>query len=131
MRIHLNHHSGEPIYTQIVEAIKYAVAAGQVASDSRLPSIRALADQLKINARTVVKAYEELEHAGVVVMRQGQGVFIAESQAAPASVRQQTITAMVRRLLAEAARLGATPEEVQAIVQTESQKMEAAHDSRH
>lgn len=124
MRIHLNHHSGEPIYAQIVEAIKYAVAAGQMAPDSRLPSIRALADALKINARTVVKAYEELEHAGVVVMRQGQGVFIAENHAAPASVRTQAITDLVRRLLAEAARLGASPEEVQAIVQAESHKME-------
>lgn len=130
MRIHLNHHSGEPIYAQIVEAIKYGVAAGQLAPDSRLPSIRALADELKINARTVVKAYEELEHAGVVVMRQGQGVFVAESQAAPASVRNQAITELVRRLLAEAARLGASPEEVQAIVQAELQKMESAHDDR-
>jgi GntR family transcriptional regulator len=130
MRIHLNHHSGEPIYAQIVEAIKYAVAAGQMAPDSRLPSIRALADELKINARTVVKAYEELEHAGVVVMRQGQGVFIAESQTAPAAVRNQAITDLVRRLLAEAARLGASPEEVQAIVQAELQKMESAHDPR-
>ncbi len=130
MRIHLNHHSGEPIYAQIVEAVKYAVAAGRLAPDARLPSIRALADDLKINPRTVVKAYEELEHAGVVVMRQGQGVFIAESPAAPASVRQQAITGLVRRLLAEAARLGASPDEVQSILQAESQKMESPHDLR-
>src|SRR5213075_2373893 len=110
MRIQLNYHSGEPIYAQIVEAIKYAVAAGQLEPAGKLPSIRGLADELKINARTVVKAYEELEHAGVVVMRQGQGVFIAESQAAPATVWQQAIREMVRRLLAEAARLGASAE---------------------
>ena len=131
MRIHLNHHSGEAIYAQIVEAIKYAVAAGQMAPHTQLPSIRTLADELKINARTVVKAYEELEHAGVVVMRQGQGVFIAENHGAPASVRQQAITELVRRLLAEAVRLGASPEEVQAIVQAESHKMEGDHDPRN
>jgi len=125
MRIQLNYHSGEPIYAQIVEAIKYAVAAGQLGPAAKLPSIRGLADELKINARTVVKAYEELEHAGVVVMRQGQGVFIAESQAAPAAVRQQAIREIVRRLLAEAARLGATAEEVEAILQAEAQKMES------
>ena len=130
MRIHLNHHSGEPIYAQIVESIKYAVAAGQLAPDSKLPSIRTLADDLKINARTVVKAYEELEHAGVVVMRHGQGVFVAENRAAPAAVRNQTIADLVRRLLAEAARLGATPDDVQAIVQAELQKMESTHDPR-
>lgn len=125
MRIYLNHHSGEPIYTQIVEAIKYAVAAGQLAPDSRLPSIRALSDELKINARTVVKAYEELEHAGVVIMRHGQGVFIAENRAAPAAVRREAMAALVRRLLAEAARLGASPDEVEAIFHAELQKMES------
>ncbi|MHC4714852.1 MAG: GntR family transcriptional regulator, partial [Planctomycetota bacterium] len=73
MYIRLDHSSGEPFYRQIVEQVKYAVAAARVVPGDRLPSIRGLAGRLKINPRTVVKAYEELAHAGLVVMRQGQG----------------------------------------------------------
>lgn len=65
MHLQLNHQSGEPIYRQIVEQVKYAVAAGDLAPGARLPSIRELAGQLKINPRTVVKAYEELRAAGL------------------------------------------------------------------
>ena len=126
MYLYLDHRSGEPIYRQIVEAIKYKVAAGQLAADEKLPSIRGLADELKINSRTVVKAYEELQHAGLVVMRQGQGVFVAANHGVtPESVRQKAIGQMARRMLAEAFRLGADRDEVLKIIQSEAGKMGA------
>ena len=125
MYLHLDHHSGEAIYRQIVEAIKYKAASGQLAVDERLPSIRTLAEELKINPRTVVKAYEELQHAGLVVMRQGQGVFVAANQGAtPQSVRRKAIGDMARRMLAEAFRLGAEKDEVLKIIESEARKME-------
>ncbi len=124
MYLYLDYRSGEPIYRQIVEAIKYKVASGRLAADERLPSIRALAEELKINSRTVVRAYEELEHAGLVVMRQGQGVFVAANHAAASeSVRHKAIANMARRTLAEAFRLGADKEEVLNIIQSEADKM--------
>ncbi len=124
MYLYLDYRSGEPIYRQIVEAIKYKVASGRLAADERLPSIRALAEELKINSRTVVRAYEELEHAGLVVMRQGQGVFVAANHAAASeSVRHKAIADMARRTLAEAFRLGADKEEVLNIIQSEADKM--------
>jgi len=126
MYLHLDHHSGEPIYRQIVEAIKYKVASGQLALDERLPSIRTLAEELKINPRTVVKAYEELQHAGLVVMRHGQGVFVAANQGVtPQSVRQKAISDMARRMLAEAFRLGAGKAEVLKTIESEANKMES------
>ena len=131
MRLHLDHHSGEPIYRQIVEAVKYKVACGQLAPDERLPSIRALADDLKINPRTVVKAYEELQHAGLVVMRHGQGVFVADGGAAPHAVRQKAIAEMARRMLAEAFRLGADKGEVLRIIELQASKMEPDHERPH
>jgi len=125
MYLHLDHHSGEPIYRQIVEAIKYQVASGRLAQEDRLPSIRALAEELKINPRTVVKAYEELQHAGLVVMRHGQGVFVSVNHGAtPQSVRQKAIADMARRMLAEASRLGAPKAEVLRIIESEANKME-------
>ena len=75
MQIHLDHHSGEPIYRQIVEAIKFDVARGKLSAGDRLPSIRQLANELGINMRTVVKAYEELVHAGLAVIPGGQHAF--------------------------------------------------------
>ena len=125
MYLHLDHHSGEPIYRQIVEAIKYKVACGQLAEGDQLPSIRALSSELKINPRTVVKAYEELRHAGLVVMRQGRGVFVhAQRNNLPAAVRRKTIEEMVQRLLVEASQLGMDDEEVLEIVSKVARKME-------
>lgn len=125
MHFHLDHHSGEPIYRQIVEAVKYRVASGQLAEDERLPSIRTLAEELKINPRTVVKAYEELEHAGLVVMKHGQGVYVASNHGStPTAVRRSTIAEMARRMLAETFRLGAGKQEVLDIIQAEADRME-------
>lgn len=124
MVIRLDHHSGEPIYRQIVEAIKYKVAAGELAAGEQLPSIRVLAEQLGINPRTVVKSYEELEHAGVVIMRQGQGVYVGgRGEATPARVRREALGQLARRLLAEGARLGSDPEEVLDIVRAEAAQL--------
>ena len=123
--LRLDPHSGEPIYQQVVEQIKYRVACGQLDAGAQLPSIRTLADQLKVNPRTVVKAYEELEHAGLVVTKQGQGVFVsARRDVVPTSARRRTIAEMARRLLAEAARMGAEAGEVMAIIKAEAEEME-------
>ncbi len=117
MYFRLDHQSGEPIYRQIVEQIKFKTASGQLKTGERLPSIREMAKDLKINPRTVVKAYEELQAAGLVVRRQGQGVFITDSQATlPTRVRHKAIEDLARRLLAEAARMGADGQEVQEIL---------------
>ena len=125
MYLHLNHSSGEPVYRQIVEAVKYMIASRQLALDDKLPSIRNLADDLKINPRTVVKAYEELQHAGLVVMKQGQGVFVASNHGVtPQTVRRKAIAQAARRMLAEAFRMGADKDEVLDVIKSEADKME-------
>ena len=126
MHLRLDHSSGEPIYRQIVEQIKYTIAAGRLNGNDKLPSIRALASQLKINPRTVVKAYEELSHANLVVMRQGQGVFVIDRRDSTAkSVRRKVITKLVRRLLSEASRMGAGSEEVAEVLRDVASEMES------
>ena len=131
MRIHLDHHSGEPIYRQIVEAIKYEVARGKLTEGDRLPSIRELANSLGINMRTVVKAYEELCHAGLAVMQQGRGVFITAPQGVLSSARRRgVLTDLVQRLLAEAKRLGATAEEVKLVLQKVADEMENSNERK-
>ena len=124
MHLHINHHSGEPIYRQIVETIKFRIASGELAEGTRLPSIRELAGQLQVNMRTVGKAYQGLEQAGLVVMQHGRGVFVTSPQAMlPTRQRRNLLLEHARRLLAEAARLGATPEEVIEIIESATQKM--------
>src|SRR4051812_1245087 len=132
MQIHLDHHSGEPIYRQIVEAIKFEVARGKFSEGDKLPSIRELANTLGINMRTVVKAYEELCHAGLAVMQQGRGVFITAPQGTlPVARRRDVLVDLVQRLLAEAQRLGATPAEVQSILQQVAEEMGKSHEPGH
>ena len=102
------------------------VAVGKIKPGQRLPSIRELAKQLKINPRTVVKAYEEIRSAGLAVMRQGQGVFITENQATvPAKSRHKAIEDMARRMFAEAMRIGADKQEVVNIVKETAKNMKA------
>jgi GntR family transcriptional regulator len=75
MFFELSFKSGKPTYLQIVEQVKLALATGALRSGEQLPSIRALAEQLRINRNTVSKAYGELEHEGIVALEQGRGVF--------------------------------------------------------
>src|SRR5687767_8598788 len=69
---------GVPIYLQLMEQVKHAVETGALRPGEQLPGIRPLAEELVINPNTVAKAYRELEHEGVIELRQGAGAFVAE-----------------------------------------------------
>ncbi len=115
MQLSLDAYSGEPIWRQIVEQVKFRIASGELGSGEKLPSIRGLGNSLSINPRTVVRAYEELSHLGLVVMRQGQGVFVRNGdgrERVSEEARQRTLIDLSRRLLAEGARMGATAEDM-------------------
>ena len=71
--------SGVPIYLQLIEQVKHAIATGALRGGEQLPGIRRVAEELVINPNTVAKAYRELEHDGVIELRQGSGAFVAES----------------------------------------------------
>ena len=81
MLIQLNFKSGMPVYLQVVEQIKAAAASGALRVGDPLPSIRPLAEQLRINRNTVAKAYAELEAEGVIETVAGKGCFLKASQA--------------------------------------------------
>src|SRR6185503_20665646 len=79
MVIQLNFKSGKPVYLQVVDQIKSAAASGALRAGEPLPSIRPLAEQLRINRNTVAKAYAELENQGVIESLAGKGCFITEN----------------------------------------------------
>ena len=76
MRIHLNFKSGKPVYLQVVDQVKSAAASGAIRSGEPLPSIRPLAEELRLNRNTVAKAYAELESQGVIETIAGKGCFL-------------------------------------------------------
>jgi len=76
MRLQLNFKSGKPVYLQIVDQVRAAVAAGSIRAGEPLPSIRPLAEELRVNRNTVAKAYTELENQGVIETAAGKGCFV-------------------------------------------------------
>ena len=77
--VRLDHHSGVPIYRQIITQILYGIARGDLASGVQLPTVRQLAVDLSVNPNTVIKAYKELEIRGNLETQQGTGTFIRDS----------------------------------------------------
>jgi GntR family transcriptional regulator len=107
IRILLSDASGVPFYRQIVDQIAQFIRSGQLPPSAQLPSVRDLAGQLLVSLITVRRAYADLEAAGLIVRRQGQGTFVAE-QVETAS-REQALTearALLSDALAQARRLG-------------------------
>lgn len=101
MRIDTKSHI--PIYLQIAEGIRAAVAAGVYRPGEGLPSLRALAIDIQVNPNTVQRAYDELEREGLVFSRRGKGLFVAEQGTASARTRAQND---VRRVFEEGIRAG-------------------------
>ena len=79
MLIQLNFKSGKPVYLQVVDQIKAATASGALRPGEPLPSIRPLAEQLRLNRNTVAKTYAELESQGIIQSTAGKGCFVAEN----------------------------------------------------
>src|SRR5687768_713112 len=106
MELHLSPHDGVPIYLQIVNQIKYLVAAGRLAPGEELPPIRVLAERLLINPNTVARAYRELETAGVVTKRRTAGTYVSDA-GSPLARREKLriLTERIDALLAEASQL--------------------------
>ncbi len=80
MVIQLNFKSGKPVYLQVVDQVKAAAASGALRAGEPLPSIRPLAEQLRVNRNTIAKAYTELEGQGVIETVAGRGCFLKENQ---------------------------------------------------
>ena len=69
------------MYLQLIEQVRHAIEVGALRAGDQLPGIRKVAEDLVMNPNTVAKAYREMEHAGLVILRHGAGAFVAEDQA--------------------------------------------------
>src|ERR1700689_4648652 len=97
--------SGVPVYLQLIEQVKHAVETGALREGDQLPTIRRVAEDLIMNPNTVVRAYRELEHEGVLELKHGSGAFIKESAGGRARVMRKA-QAIVQSALERLAPLG-------------------------
>ena len=105
--------SGVPFYRQIIDQIRYGVAAGSLNVGEQLPTVRALAVELKVNLNTVSKAYRELEIQNVLQTQQGTGTFIGSINVQISDEeRQSKLTNICEEFLSIAASYGFSIEEM-------------------
>jgi len=112
--------SGIPVYLQLVEQVKHAIATGRLAPGAQLPGVRPAAVDLLINPNTVVKAYRELEHDGFIEVRHGAGAFVSHS--APSLLRTDLIRdamVIVHDAVDELRARGLTPAEIRRLLESE------------
>ena len=114
-----NPSSGVPVYLQLIEQVKHAIDLGALRPGDQLPAIRRVAEDLVINPNTVAKAYRDLEHAGVIELRQGAGAFVADngstSRVTQVKRAQPVLQAAVDRLVAS----GLSPDEIRRLFEAE------------
>ena len=118
MIFRINQFSGIPLYIQLMEQVKHAVETGALRDGEQLPVIRKVAEDLVMNPNTVVRAYRELEHEGVVELKHGSGAFIRKPEGGRARVirkAQTVVQPAVERLLL----LGLTEDELRRVFENE------------
>lgn len=128
MRIRVSPSEGKPIYLQILEQVKYQIAAGRLCPGDELPGVRSLAQQLLINPNTVARAYRELEQAGLVYKRQGSGTFVSDKGSPLAQEeRVRLLTERVDALVAEARNMAFDEDAVSELVRDRFRKLRINH----
>ena len=126
MFFRVDFNAGPPAYQQIVDQVKYAAASGALRPGDPLPSIRSLAEDLRVNRNTVVKAYDELESQGVIVARQGKGCVLSDAPSPMTKeARLSTLSTAVDRLLTEAHHLNIADSDLDTLLHQRRSAMQA------
>lgn len=113
-----NPSSGVPIYLQLMQQVRHAIETGALKPGEQLPSIRPLAEELVMNPNTVAKAYRELEHEGVIELRQGAGAFVsAKAPTQENAEKLQAAKTLVAQGIERLRARGITDEEIRRLVE--------------
>ena len=116
--LQIDFRSGLPIYTQIVNQVQAQVVSGILKHGDQLPTVRALAEQLRVNFNTVARAYRILDEARIISTQQGRGTYITEIPLPNVSekLRRETLEALTQKYLSEAMRLEFSKSEIRQMV---------------
>ena len=117
VRFSLDFSDGTPIYRQIIRQIEYAVLSGRLKSGNKLPTIRALALELKTNPNTIAKAYGELEIRGILETQVGSGTYISEKRPGKSDEGpERMIRELVGRFIQDMRNLGVEKRELTRVI---------------
>ncbi|AZJ45371.1 GntR family transcriptional regulator [Bacillus velezensis] len=104
--------SSKPIYLQIADRVYYRLIRSELSPGDKLPSVREMAVQMKVNPNTIQRTYSEMERLGIVETRRGQGTFIAERSDLKVELKDRLTKDVFKRFIQEMAELGLSPEEM-------------------
>src|SRR5208282_1030514 len=103
MMFQIDFKSGKPVYLQLVDQIRYAAASGGLRTGEPLPSIRPLAEELRVNRNTIAKAYTELESQGIIETLPGKGCFLkANNSPLKKDVRRRLLAGEIDQVIVQA-----------------------------
>ena len=135
MLFQINFKSAKPVYLQVVDQVKAAAASGALQSGEMLPSIRPLAEELRVNRNTVAKAYTELESQGVIESLPGKGCFLKPNNSPlKKEVRRRLLAQDIDQAVVQAHHLQVSPEEFLDLVRDRFKALEdlkKANDEEH
>jgi GntR family transcriptional regulator len=118
MLFQINFKSGKPVYLQLVDQVKAAAASGILEPGEALPSIRPLAEELRLNRNTVAKAYTELESQGVIETFLGKGCFVRPNNSPlKKEVRRKLLSEEIDQVLVQAHHLQVSRKEFIGLVE--------------
>lgn len=115
---YLDAKSGVSPYLQLVQQVRHAIRLGMLREGDRLPTVKEVVAQLAINANTVLKAYRELEHEGLIAARPGVGTFVTATPAEAPLAALGPLRLELQRWLAKARRAGLDDESIEALFLT-------------
>jgi GntR family transcriptional regulator len=126
--LQIDFRSGLPIYIQVVNQVQAQVAGGILKPGDQLPTVRALAEDLRVNFNTVARAYRILDEARIISTQQGRGTYITEIP--PPNVteklRKESLEALTQRYISEAMRLDFSKEEIAEIIKNQLKTWKAS-----
>ncbi len=129
MRWIIDYQTGVPLYLQLIAQVKSAVATGTLRAGDQLPSVRAMAEELRVNRNTVAKAWADLEAEGVIANRQGLGCFVTE-KVTPLrkAVRNERLALALDQVIVQAHHLQVSDATLRALL---DERLEHFHQTRN
>jgi len=131
MLLQINYKSGKPVYLQVVDQIKAAAAAGTLQSGEALPTIRPLAEELRVNRNTIAKAYTELENQGIIETIPGKGCFVRPNNSPlKKDVRRKLLAEEIDQVVVQAHHLQVPPAELLELIRERLRNFEERRRTR-
>ena len=123
--------SDVPIYRQLVQQVRRDVMLGRLRPGDQLPSVKEVVDALSVNPNTVVKAFGELEHQGMVVRRQGVGTFVSSAPPLASLAVAPRLLGLLARWVERARQEGLSAEQIRMLLEVALDEPAASEDDRH